>query len=70
MSLGLLENDTRNQHFLTRAEQKFNAANPQAKARNLRIYSFEVINRENYTLALDDENGSLIGKNLSFFDLF
>ena len=66
----MLENDTRNQHFLTRAEQKLNAMNPQAAARALRIYSFEVVNRENYTLVLESQNGRLIGSNLSLFDLF
>jgi hypothetical protein len=44
--------------------------NPQAGARKLRIYSFEVVNRENYTLALESKNGRLIGSNLSLFDLF
>ena len=66
----MLENDTRNQHFLTRVEQKLNAMNPQAGGRKLRIYSFEVVNRENYTLALESQNGRLIGSNLSLFDLF
>jgi hypothetical protein len=66
----MLENDTRNQHFLTRAEQKLNAMNPQAGARKLRIYSFEVVDRENYTLELESQNGRLIGSNLSLFDLF
>jgi hypothetical protein len=41
-------NDTRNQHFLTRVEQKLNALNPNADGRNLRIYSFEIVDRENY----------------------
>ena len=68
--LNMLENDTRNQHFLPRAEQKLNAMNPQADAHKLRIYSFEVVNRENYTLALESQNGRLIGNNLSLFDLF
>ena len=68
--LNMLENDTRNQHFLTRAEQKLNAMNPQADAHKLRIYSFEVVNRENYTLALESQNGRLIGSNLSLSDLF
>jgi hypothetical protein len=68
--LDLLENDTRNQHFLTRAEQKLNAMNPRADARKLRIYSFKVVDRENYTLALESQNGRLIGSNLSLFDLF
>jgi hypothetical protein len=66
----MLENDTRNQHFLTRAEQKLNAMNPRADARKLRIYSFKVVYRENYTLALESQNGRLIGSNLSLFDLF
>jgi hypothetical protein len=70
MPLDMLENDTRNQHFLTRVEQKLNAMNPQADARKLRIYSFEVVNRENYTLALENQNGRPIGSNLSLFDLF
>ena len=68
--MDLLENDTRNQHFLTRAEQKLNAMNPRADARKLRIYSFKVVDRENYTLALESQNGRLIGSNLSLFDLF
>jgi len=66
----MLENETRNQHFLTRVEQKLNAINPRAGARKLRIYSFEVVDRENYTLALEIQNGRLIGSNLSLFDLF
>lgn len=66
----MLENDTRNQHFLTRVEQKLNAMNPRAGAPNLRIYSFEVVDRENYILALESQNGRLIGSNLSLFDLF
>jgi hypothetical protein len=66
----VLANDTRNQHFLTRVEQKLNALNPQADARNLRIYSFEVVDRENYILSLENPNGRPIGSNLSLFDLF
>lgn len=65
-----LANVTRNQHFLTRAEQQLNAMNPQANARKLRIYSFKVVDRENYTLALESPSGRLIGSNLSLFDLF
>jgi hypothetical protein len=51
-------------------EQKLNALNPNAEARNLRIYSFEVVDRENYTLSLESRNGRPIGSNLSLFDLF
>ncbi len=63
-------NDTRNQHFLTRVEQKLNALNPNADKRNFRIYSFEVVDRENYVLSLESRNGRPIGSNLSLFDLF
>jgi hypothetical protein len=63
-------NDTRNQHFLTRVEQKLNALNPNADPRNLRIYSFEIVDRQNYRLALESAKGRPIGSNLSLFDLF
>ena len=66
----MLRNDTRNQHFLPRVEQKLNALNPQAADRNLRIYSFQLVNRERYSLALESPNGRPIGSNLSLFDLF
>lgn len=66
----MLENDTCNQHFVTQGEQRLNAMNPQADPRNQRIYSFEVVDRENYTLALESPNGRPIGSNLSLFDLF
>ena len=66
----MLENDTRNQHFLTQGEQRLNALNPQADPSNLRIYSFTVVDRENYILALESSNGRPIGTNLSLFDLF
>jgi hypothetical protein len=66
----MLENDTHNQHFLTRVEQKLNALNPQANIANMRIYCFDVVDRENYTLALENKNGRPINKSLSLFDLF
>ena len=66
----MLENDTRRQHFLTQGEQRLNALNPQADPKNLRIYSFKIVERENYTLELESPNGRLIGSNLSLFDLF
>lgn len=66
----MLENNTRNQHFVTQAEQRLNAMNPQAEPRKMRIYSFEVVDRENYILMLESSNGRAIGANLSLFDLF
>jgi hypothetical protein len=59
-----------NQHFVTQGEQRLNALNPQADPSNMRIYSFTVVDRQNYTLALESQNGRLIGSNLSLFDLF
>jgi hypothetical protein len=63
-------NETYNQHYLSKVEQKLNARNPNAAADNLRIYSFEVVDRENYALSLENPNGKTIWKNLSLFDLF
>jgi hypothetical protein len=58
----MLENDTRSQHYVTLGEQRLNARNPQADPRNMRIYLFTVVDRENYTLALESPNGTLIRK--------
>ncbi len=66
----MLENDTRKQHFLPRVEQKLNALNPQAETKNLRIYSFLLADRENYSVALENPSGRSIDSNLSLFDLF
>lgn len=63
-------NNTRKQHFLSQVEQRLNALNPQARADNQRIYSFEVVNRDEYVIALETQNGRPIGSNLSFLDLF
>jgi hypothetical protein len=63
-------NETYNQHYLSKVEQKLNARNPNAAAGNLRIYSFEVVDRETYALSLENPNGKTIWKNLSLFDLF
>jgi hypothetical protein len=70
VSLDMLENDTRSQHYVTQGEQRLNARNPQADPRNMRIYSFTVVDRENYTLALESPNGTLIRKSLSLDDIF
>ncbi|ACM31124.1 hypothetical protein [Rhizobium rhizogenes] len=66
----MLQNTTRNQHFLSQVEQRLNALNPQAKAANLRIYSFRLADRDDYKLVLENPNGSPISRNLSLFDLF
>jgi hypothetical protein len=65
-----LQSPTRNQHFLPRVEQKLNAQNPNAAVDNLRIYSFRVVDREAYSVELEDPKGRPIRSNLSLFDLF
>ena len=47
--------------FRNQGEQRLNALNPQADPRNQRIYSFEVVDRENYILALESPIGRPIG---------
>ena len=64
------QNDTRNQHFVSQVEQRLNALNPQADQRRQRIYSFEVVDRANYKLALENSTGRPIESNLSLSDLF
>ncbi|MGD0142024.1 MAG: hypothetical protein ABSC92_02585 [Rhizomicrobium sp.] len=66
----VLSNNTRNQHFLTRVEQKLNARNPNALPENAKIYSFRVVDRTARALQLEDPNGRSIRSNLSALDLF
>jgi hypothetical protein len=63
-------NNTRNQHYLSQAEQRLNAANPNASRSNLRIYSFKVEDRDGYKIALESTKGRAIDSNLSMLDLF
>ena len=64
------QNDTRNQHFVSQVEQRLNALNPEADPKRQRIYSFEVVDRANYKLALEKSTGRPIESNLSLSDLF
>ena len=66
----MLENDTRNQHFVDQGEQRLNAMNPQADPDNQRIYSFEVVDRDNYTSSSKTRSAGQSVSNLSLFDLF
>ncbi len=67
----LQPNTTANQHFLSRTEQELNAHNPTAQhPRNLRIYSFSLVDREKHQIRLDDARGRSISRNLALPDLF
>ena len=59
------QNETRNQHFYSQAEQRLNASDPPT---NRRIYSFRLKDREAFSLESPVEVA--IKKNLSFGDLY
>jgi hypothetical protein len=63
-------NFTQNQHFISQAEQRLNAANPEAAVRRRRIYSFRLQDRERLLVQLEHPNGIAIRNNLAFTDLF
>jgi hypothetical protein len=65
-----LSSDTRNQHFISQAEQRLNAANIEAGKGRQRIFSFRVQDRESYGIRLENDRGRLISGNLSLDDLF
>ena len=66
----MFENLTRNQHFISQAEQRLNALNPTEKKERQRIYEFLVSDREIPTLRLTQKHGRKIESTLSFDDLF
>jgi hypothetical protein len=63
-------NESRNHHYLSQTEQRLNAMNPSADARNQRIFAFEVSDREKPVLNIVDQRGTRIESNLSCLDLF
>jgi hypothetical protein len=64
------DNSTRNQHYVSQAEQRLNAIDPQLPARKQRIYRFEVGNRDAIILRPESARPVPISKNLSVDDLF
>lgn len=66
-----LKSETKNQHFLSQVEQRLNAANPDAiDEKNMRIYQFDLVDREAHKIKLQCEKGVVIGRTLSLHDLF
>jgi hypothetical protein len=63
-------NQTKNAHYVSQAEQRLNALNPDARPRRQRIYAFGVADRETPVLGLKDPAGQKIGHSLAFDDLF
>ena len=65
-----LKNNTRNQHYISQCEQKFNSINPENGRSQRKIYSFSIKNSESFDLILDDPFGTKIENNLSSKDLY
>ena len=65
-----LKNNTRNQHYISQCEQKFNSINPENGRSQRKIYSFSIKNSESFDLILDDPFGTNIENNLSSKDLY
>ncbi|WP_434279310.1 hypothetical protein [Acinetobacter sp. CE-15] len=67
----MFEDKTKNQHFISVAEQKLNAMNPnETKREKIRVYSFDLIDRERYTIELSSPSTIKAEKNLSYLDLY
>lgn len=62
--------NTKNQHFVSQCEQRLNTLNPEASREKQKIYSFIVIDREDYSLHLENRAGIKIKNNLAWMDLF
>lgn len=64
------KNQTKNQHFLSRIEQRLNAINPNSEKESMKIYSFLLLNRDEYKTELEFSKGNKISTNLSYIDLY
>lgn len=58
------KNTTKVQHFISQVEQRLNAINPNALAKNQRIYEFDIIDREKFEISLSNQNGRSISSSL------
>jgi hypothetical protein len=65
-----LPNKTKNQHFVSQAEQRLNALNPDAKPKKQRICAFAIAEREIPVLYLQRPDGVSISETLALSDLF
>jgi len=65
-----MKNRTINQHFISQAEQRLNAINPNAKPKKQKIYAFNIIDRDEFKIELASDGGTKIANNLSDTDLY
>lgn len=67
----MFKDKTKNQHFISVAEQKLNSMNPnETKREKIRVYSFDLIDREQHTIELSSPSTIKAEKNLSYKDLY
>lgn len=66
----MFNNKTRNQHYVSQVEQKQNSIDPLVDRTKRRIFEFEILDREQHSFKLTDENGVKVEKNLSMNDLY
>jgi hypothetical protein len=65
-----LQDETKNQHFISQSEQRLNASNPKAKDVNKSIFEFHIADRENHVIELASKKAKKINKSLSLNDLY
>lgn len=61
---------TKTQHYISQAEQRLNAINPKAEAKNQRIYQFRVLDRDKAEIKAMNKNGVRIQRSLAMEDLY
>jgi len=64
------KNQTKNQHFFSRVEQRLNAINLNSKKDSMKINSFLLLDRDDFKVELESINGNKISSNLAYIDLF
>ncbi len=65
-----LQDETKNQHFISQTEQRLNASNSEAKDVNKSIYEFLIKDRENHSIELASSKPKKINRSLSLNDLY
>ncbi|MFJ5161989.1 hypothetical protein ACIP6T_22720 [Pantoea sp. NPDC088449] len=66
----IFKNQTKNQHFLSRIEQRLNAINVNSEKGSMKIFSFLLLERDECKVELESKTGSRISTNLSYVDLY
>lgn len=66
----MFSNNTINQHYLSQADQRLNALNPDAPRKKKRIYEFKITDREKHSASLVSPRGIGTAEALADSDLF